>query len=669
VKKFGFIAILTVAIVLGSLLSVPSCVEAQESELTDEESIFFYEIPSIYTASKHEQKVTEAPSSVSIITADEIQMYGYRTLAEILESVRGMFITNDRNYSYLGVRGFARPGDYNTRVLILVDGVRLNDAIYDTGAIGTEMILDVDIIERVEIVRGPSSSLYGTNAFFGVVNIITKRGRDLQGPEFSGSAGSLETYKGRLSYGDKLANGVEIFLSGTYYESEGNKELHYEEFDDPGTNNGVAEACDSGEFLSFFGKIAYKDFTLEGAHNDRDKRIPTGAYGTVFNNPGTYTTDEQGVLSLKYHHTFENQQNVLAMVSYNHYYYYGAYVYDYGELEPDIVTNEDYAKGDWITGEVQYSIPMYDKHHVVMGAEYRDNVRQNQENFDIFETYLADERDSYYLGFFVNDEANLAEEFTLNIGARYDYFETFGGTVNPRVAAVYDPLERTTLKALYGRAFRAPNAYELYYHDAWYSQKPGGDLEPETINTYELIVEQYITDQIFGTVNGFFYQINDLITLVTDPEDDLLIFRNAEEIEAMGVELGIEGRLDLGIRGRISYSYVETEDKEAGEVLTNSPRHLAKLNLIAPLMNERLFAAAEVRYTDKRRTLAGEYTDAFVAMNVNISAQLFENRVNASFGIYNLLDQEYFDPASEEHIQDAIMQDGRTFRASLILSY
>src|SRR3990170_1261941 len=109
------------------------------------ETILFQEIPSVYGASKYEQKVTEAPSSVSIVTSAEIKKYGYRTLADILRSIRGFFVTFDRNYSYVGVRGFNRPGDYNTRILLLIDGHRVNDNVYDGALIGTEFILEVDL--------------------------------------------------------------------------------------------------------------------------------------------------------------------------------------------------------------------------------------------------------------------------------------------------------------------------------------------------------------------------------------------------------------------------------------------------------------------------------------------------------------------------------------------
>src|SRR3984885_9534136 len=144
------------------------------------EDLMSIEIDSVYGASGFKQKVTEAPASVTIITSEDIQRYGYRTLADILRNVRGFYVSNDRNYSYLGVRGFGLPGNYNNGIALLVDGHRLNDNIFDAALIGTEFPLDVDLIDRVEVIRGPNSSLYVASAFLGVINVITKRGRDVQ---------------------------------------------------------------------------------------------------------------------------------------------------------------------------------------------------------------------------------------------------------------------------------------------------------------------------------------------------------------------------------------------------------------------------------------------------------------------------------------------------------
>ena len=114
-----------------------------ESAPPADEEILFQDLPSVFGASKYEQKTSEAPAWVTLVTAEEIEAYGYRTLADILRSVPGFYATYDRNYSYLGVRGFLRPGDYNSRVLLLVDGHRTNDNIYDSTFYGNEALVEI----------------------------------------------------------------------------------------------------------------------------------------------------------------------------------------------------------------------------------------------------------------------------------------------------------------------------------------------------------------------------------------------------------------------------------------------------------------------------------------------------------------------------------------------
>ena len=189
------------------------------------------EVQRVFGASERLQPVTEAPSSVTIVTAREIARYGYRTLADILRSVRGFYVSDDRNYSYVGVRGFSRPGDYSTRVLVLVNGHRVNDAVYDQAPVGSDLGLDVAMFERVEIIRGPASSLYGTSAFFAVVNIITRNGASLNGVAVDVDAGTLGTGMARVSGGKRLANGVDFALSGTMERSEGDTRLYFPAFD------------------------------------------------------------------------------------------------------------------------------------------------------------------------------------------------------------------------------------------------------------------------------------------------------------------------------------------------------------------------------------------------------------------------------------------------------
>jgi iron complex outermembrane receptor protein len=155
----------------------------------------------VTSASKFAQDPLQAPSAVSVITREDIRTFGYRTVADALAGVRGTYLTYDRNYRYLGVRGFSRPGDYNSRILMLVDGYAANDGIYNQAPVGLEFPLDMSLVERIEFVPGPGSSLYGSNAFFGVVNVITRKAADV-GVEASayaqgGSGNGLRASAGR----------------------------------------------------------------------------------------------------------------------------------------------------------------------------------------------------------------------------------------------------------------------------------------------------------------------------------------------------------------------------------------------------------------------------------------------------------------------------------------
>src|SRR6266704_2397293 len=241
------------------------------------------EVPVVEAASKYKQKTTEAPSSVTIIASDEIKKQGYRTLADLLRNVPGFYVSYDRLYSFLGVRGF-NLGDYNNRVLLLVNGHRINNSLSDGAFIGTEFILDVDLIDRVEIIRGAGSSLYGANAFFAVINVITRKGRDMagHGAEVSGEAASYDSYKGRVTYGTSFKNGLELLLSGTIYESLGHGTLYFPDFDQRihpefsrARDNGVAHNLDADRFKSAFGSLSFQDFSVEGGFISREKHDPT----------------------------------------------------------------------------------------------------------------------------------------------------------------------------------------------------------------------------------------------------------------------------------------------------------------------------------------------------------------------------------------------------------
>ncbi|MEW6184594.1 MAG: TonB-dependent receptor [Thermodesulfobacteriota bacterium] len=615
------------------------------------------EVARVYGASKFEQKITEAPSSVSIVTANEIKKYGWRSLAEILRSVRGVFVTNDRNYSYLGVRGFGRPGDYNSRILLLIDGHRVNDNIYDSLLLGNEFILDVDLIDRIEFTRGPGSSLYGSNAFFASIHVITRPGKSINGLEASTEAGSLKTYKGRLTYGNKFLTEMEMLLSGSFYSSGGNERLYFREYDSPSSNHGLAERVDREGFCNIFSTVSFKDFKFQGGWNKREKTIPTGYYGTDFNHPGNQTLDGRAYLDLKYQRGFKNGTDVTARIFYDYYQYKGDYLYSG-------VVNKDSSLGQWWGIESRINKTFFEKHKVILGLEYTNNLRQDQKNYnqEPYRMLLEDKRSSWNGALYIQDEYSIIKNLILNAGIRYDYFKTFGGAVNPRLALIFNPLEKTFFKLLYGTAFRTPNVFELYYHDLGNTSKPNPDLKKETITTYELIWEQYLGKYLRGHSSLYYYRINDLISQTIDPEDGLMVYQNIDKTEAKGLELGLEIRGLKGVEAKASYAWQEAINQVSGEELTNSPKHLARVGLSIPLLQKKIFFSPELRYMGRRKTLGGNATGGFLTMNATLLLQNLIPGLEISGGVYNLGDQSYGDPGGAEHRQDIIQQDGRTFR-------
>jgi outer membrane receptor for ferrienterochelin and colicins len=618
----------------------------------------------IFTASKRWQTIVEAPASISIVTADEIQKHGYRTMAEILRSMRGIYIGNDRNYSFIGVRGVSRPGDYNTRVLLLVDGHRLNDNVLDQALLGTEFPIDVDLIDRVEFVRGPSSSLYGGSAFFGVINVITKRGRGNKGETVSFEAGSFGTYKGRFSYGADFKSGLEMLVSATFYDSQGQR-LFYREFDAPETNNGFADNADYDRSHSLLANFSYRDFRMQAVHSSRKKGLPTGSFGTVFNDPRTNTVDAKAYVDLGYQHTFSNTLDITGRLSYDRTDFYGNYVADYtGTGIPPYVESRAVSYGR--AGGLELNVSKNaERHRATAGVEYRNNLRQDQGSYDAvpFFTYLDDRRSSKIWALYIQDEFRITEKLIVNAGLRYDHYSTFGGTANPRVALIYKPDEHGSLKLLYGQAFRAPNVYEIFFLGGNFS-KPNSLLQPETIKTTELLFERYSKHFRFS-VSGFRSDINGLISQRIDPADNRVQFSNVDDVISKGVETLIEGKLTNGIEGRVAYTLQNSRNAQTRESLSNSPTHLTKVNLSVPLANRKLFASFQGLYTSERRTLdSNNLPGSFVANATFLSKSVFRG-FDISASVYNLFNERYGSPGGPEHRQDSIEQDGRSFRLKL----
>ncbi|TDU63190.1 iron complex outermembrane receptor protein [Prosthecobacter fusiformis] len=631
------------------------------------EQLMDIKLDSVYGASKFDQKISQAPASVTIVTANEIQMLGHRTLADVLNGVGGVYVTYDRNYSAVGMRGFNRPSDYNTRVLLLVDGHRMNDDLYSSALIGTEGMLDVDLIERVEVIRGPSSSIYGNSAFLGVINVVTRKPSQINGTEAAFAVGSFDSYKGRFTYGKSFKNGVELVLSGSVLSSDGQQGLYFEEFNTAGNNGGVADGIDGDYSQSLFGSLSYEAFTLTAGWSRREKQVPTASYGTIFNDRRQRTVDERFFANLKFEHSFTGGTEMTARVFYDHYSYLGTYPYD--DVLPAYVNVDDHA-AEGIGAELQFTRTFLDRHTVIVGAEYRHSLSLYQAGYSTDPTayFFEDERETVTLGIYTQAEIKLRDDLLLNGGLRYDYFSNFGGTANPRVGLIYTPWEKSTFKLLYGQAYRAPNAYEMYLESPGYN-KSNLWLEPETIHTYELVYEQILPKNLRLNVSAYHYEIDDLITQEIDPVDGLYVFNNVDNVRSNGLEVELEGRYARGLNLRASYALQRTEDEATGEELSNSPRHLAKLKLILPLYKEKLYGGLELQYTGDVTTATGKHNSGFLIANATLFSREVMKNLELSATLYNLFDTEYSHPSVAGNVQDTIPQDGRSFRLKFTYTF
>lgn len=543
----------------------------------------------------------------------------------------------------------------------------MNEAISGGAGVGYTAPIDVDLIERVEVVRGPSSSLYGTGAFFGVVNIITRHGHDLAGGEVAVSAGRFDTYTGRFTYGGRVGDDMELLISGSRLESDG-QDFYFPEFDDPDTNDGWAKDADEERATTLFLQFLLHDLTLEMDYVDRTKHNPTASWGTIFSDPHTQDSDEQLDVSLTYDHAVAEHCSLYARLDYQWYDYEGIFPYDWAEEEGDPVDrvlNLDGARTETLGGEVKIVSTKIDAHTISGGIEYRRHYRQDQWNRDegIEEWNLDSQTDSDVWGFYIQDEMQLCKNALLQAGIRYDYEDPHSqGDSSPRVGLILTPAEKSVLKFLYGQAFRSPSAYERYYHDGEVTTKASTDLDPEKIRTYEVVLEQGLTEYMHSSFSLYRYEIEDLITQNMDPTDELIQFENLNEATAFGLEAALQGRLHDSLDYRVSYSYVDAEDDDTGETLSNAPRNMAKLHANFPICVQNVFGGLEVLYTDSRKTVDGSKVGSYVVANATLLARDLPGGFEVSASIYNLFDEKYEYPVGEEIEQGSLEADGQSFR-------
>lgn len=618
----------------------------------------------VSTASLFEQPVSEAPAAAVVLTADDIRNFGWRKLSDALASLPGLYVSYDRTYDYLGARGFRRPGDYNSRFLLLIDGMRLNDAVYDQASIGSDFPLDMDLVERIEYVPGPGSAVYGSNALFGVINVVTKKGERLGGTQAAASIGSFGEKRARASYGWHGSNGADLLLSATSYVRSG-QDLYFGEFDTPDQNNGVANGLDYDRAQYLFAKFAYRDFVFSAGYGNRTKGVPTAAYGANFNTPYS-TSDTHSFANATYRHAISGSLEIASQIYWERYDYRMPALFG---IDPAVV-NVDGDKAIWYGADIHVTFTGLARNKIVVGMSATRDARRDQYNYNVdpYQSILDDHRSANLFGVYAEDEIQLTDRLTLNAGARFDEESVSGANVSPRLALIYKATPADTFKLLYGRAYRAPNAYELYY------SIPGTDgqignraLKPEHITTYEFIYDRKISDSGHATLSLFHYDVRNLITEV--PVDGgLFQFENVDRVQANGIELAYEQQVFGGATIRTSYSWQKARNEDTGAALQDSPRQLAKLNVFVPVFHRLARVGAELRCVSSRLAQGGN-ASGYCLGNLTIGTARLIPHADLSFSIYNITDKRYTDPAGPGLTQSVIVQQSRTFLAKLVYGF
>lgn len=646
---------------------VPGPATARDDEPADVTSMSLEQLSDVqvvYAASRYEQRAVDAPASVTIVSSEEIERFGARNLGEVLDHVRGLYVTRDQNYTYLGIRGFGEPGDENRRVLVMVNGHRLNESVFDYAGLGADFPIPLGVVDRIEVIRGPGSSVYGTNALLGVINVVTRDPQPVAGARVTLGGGNQSASQGTLDLSRAVGGGAAVEVAGSWFGSHGG-EYRYPEFVSGPTGSGIARGLDGTRSGTGYARLTWRDVEIQSGVSSERKDVPTAPFGTLFG-ISTRTWDHHAFLDAAWRPSLGDSSGLVVRASANSSRYDGQYPYDHSDTGTPVSLFRDYGAATWLTVGTQLTSRTVHDHTIVAGTEARADLRLDQGAADELGVYTRVRKTASTWGLFAQDDWAAAEFAHLSLGLRYDRYSSFGGQFTPRAAVVVSPATATRVKLLYGRAFRAPNSFELDYEGG--GNKAAHALSPELIDTYEFALEQGLGARVALSASVFGFQAHDLLAQEIDPADSLIVFRNSGRVEARGAEIELRVRPGEGWEFTGSYSRQDARDANTDATLVNSPRDVAKASVLTPAWHG-ADAALALRGVGRRPTLAGERTAPYLLVDLSARHRLPGGRLTLNAAVWNLTGATYGDPGAQQHVQDVIPQDGRTWRAFVAMRF
>jgi iron complex outermembrane receptor protein len=568
----------------------------QEPDIFEEAGSFFG-TTTIEGASKHAESPMETPATVTVLSRDDIERYGFRTVADVLNFASiGMSSYNDRRYDFIGSRGMFLLEDYNSRILVLLNGHPLNEPWSNTGDYGREMLVPLDLAERVEIVYGPSSLLYGGYGVYGIINVVTGTGASLPGGRLSISGGSWESAEVLGSWGatgnlGERSEGAawEILASGGYYRTRGeNLDLPRREVDFPvdfqgGTTWGGRQDGTDFERAPFgllLGKVGELSFLARSGY--RTHGAPMAPYETVYGSTREFVRDDKSFAELRWDHPLTSRLSLSTRLFRDWYKYEENDPYADSESYPGRSGYDFVLEGDNVdTGGEARLTWRGDTSIVTAGAEYRRRTI-HQRSFNRLagsgideESFLAGTVRGRLSVVYLQEEWRPADAWTFVVGGTWAETSPGGSKAQPRLAIIWKPVEKLSIKGIYGTGFRAPSVYEAGYGD-WVYEIPNPKLSPESMSSTELSIIWAVSPGFTAEGYAFRSRLDDLIDQVEiedpsdvdggvvsqsgNPEDliGMLQYQSVGRLDSKGAGLAFRGRSGP-LRGYLNVAWAEGE--------------------------------------------------------------------------------------------------------------
>jgi outer membrane receptor for ferrienterochelin and colicins len=540
-------------------------------------------------AAKREQSLGSVASAVTVVSGDRLRRFGYRTVAEALRSVAGLYVVDDRMSSRLGIRGLQLLGDFNTRILVLIDGATLNEPWNQFVGIGEDLPVSIDDIDRVEVVRGPVSSVYGTNAFFGIINVVTI-GADRSSRSYGrASLGSFGTYGAGAGF---AAGSVNRQLRGSVaYQTRRGEALDVPE---------LRTSADGGESLNA-SLVAHYDGAFAQVRAYRKVRELAGApYGTVIDDRRNQNVDQMIMAEGGYTRDLSKHVTLSARGYLNRYQFQDYLVY---EPSPNF---RDIGDSTWFGAELRAHFKLLD--HDLLGATTGLELTSNDVTSHSFA--VGDEANGITIptrfnaqGVYTEVDSTLRPWLSLSGGFRFDRNSLFEDKLSPRLALLLHDGERYGLKLLYARGFRNPSPIEAFFQDGM-NVIANPMLRPETIASYEAVLWGRPVTGMNLRFSAFRWDLGQLLqqqAVVVDGVEQLQ-FQNVAEARSQGFEAEASYRDTAGwyAFGSATLAFVERDGRT--ENALNAPEVVAAGGASTPLLFRLFHLSSELLFIGARRT-------------------------------------------------------------------